>query len=88
MRRSSPTRSTRSKLRSMRLTLSLLVCGGMLSACAARLPAVVECPPAPAIPESFVSDESQNVDAFLLRVRNLLKRAADWSSGYHQIDQQ
>jgi hypothetical protein len=49
---------------------------------------VVECPPAPAIPESFVSDESQNVDAFLLRVRNLLKRAADWSSGYHQIDQQ
>ncbi len=86
MRRSSPTRSTRSRLKSMRLTLGLLVCGGMLSACAARPPAVVECPPAPAIPESFVSDESRSVNDFFLRVRTFLKKAADWSEDSMQTE--
>ena len=43
--------------------------------------AVVECPPAPAVPASLVSDKSQNVAGFLQRVQAFLKKAAAWSEG-------
>ena len=66
----------------MRLTLSSLACAAMLSACAVpQAPAVVECPPAPAVPASLVSDKSQNVAGFLQRVQAFLKKAAAWSEG-------
>lgn len=43
--------------------------------------AVLECPPAPAVPASLVSDKSQNVAGFLQRVQAFLKKAAAWSEG-------
>ena len=89
MRRSSPTQSTRSRLRLMRLALSSLVCAGMLSACAVpQAPTVVECPPAPIVPASLVSDKSQNVADFLQRVQDFLKKAAAWSEGSTPTGQQ
>ena len=43
--------------------------------------AAQECPPAPAVPASLVSDKSQNVAGFLQRVQAFLKKAAAWSEG-------
>ena len=71
----------------MRLALSSLVCVTMLSACAVpQAPAVVECPPAPVVPASLVSDKSQNVNAYLQRVRSYLAKAADWSAASAQTE--
>lgn len=71
----------------MRLALSLLVCVTMLSACAVpQAPAVVECPPAPVVPASLVSDKSETVSAYLRRVRSFLVKAADWSAASAQTE--
>ena len=71
----------------MRLALSSLVCVTMLSACAVpQAPAVVECPPAPVVPASLVSDKSESVSAYLQRVRSFLAKAADWSEGSAQTE--
>ena len=48
--------------------------------------AVVECPPAPAVPASLVSDKSQTVNAYLQRVRSYLAKAANWSAASAQTE--
>ncbi len=70
---------TQSNQKLIAFSLLLMACALMLTGCASRLPAVVECPQAPEVPASLVSGKSQNVSDYLAKVQTYLRKAADFS---------